>query len=163
MANKIHQFAGKIANVSAYGFMFMQHADKEKWINYGKFFDGDKDIIATGLEVTAEVSETPSGGYYLKTVKKGLHGEDSVTGDDVPAKAEIKPNGNVAPIGSKKNIEYRADTQTLIIRQSVLSSVCTLFTNQKVGADQVLDTAELFESWVTREEDKSTDLDDIPF
>lgn len=162
MANKLHTFAGKIAKTSPYGFMFMQHADKDKWVNYGKYFEGEKlETGDHGLEYTAEVTETPSGGYYLKNINKGIHGEDSVTGDDVPAKNEIKPNGSVAPVNSKKAIEYRADTQLLIIRQSVLSSACILFKNQKIGADQVLETAELFESWVTREEDKN--IDDVPF
>tara|TARA_R110000803_G_scaffold49530_3_gene103036 strand:- start:1778 stop:2287 length:510 start_codon:yes stop_codon:yes gene_type:complete len=159
-----HTFAGKIARTSQYGIQLMQHVDSERWLNYGKFFEGDKlEGDDVGHEFTINVQETPAGAYYIKNMATGLKGEDSIKPTDIPAKNEIKSNGQVSPKQTKGDDDR---TQYLIIRQNSISNACTLLQNQKeIDADQVINLASMFEKWVLRKEDDvpSIDLDDIPF
>jgi hypothetical protein len=168
LSDKIyHTFAGKIARASAYGVQLMQHQESDRWLNYGKFFEGNKlESGDVGLEYTINVTETPAGGYYIKNISQGLQAEDSVKPNEIPPKNIINANGQVVP--KKTNIDEDRKQQ-LIVRQNSISNACLLLQNKKdVKAEEVLKYAQEFENWVFRTQDSvpSIDLDldnDVPF
>lgn len=162
--NVYHTFAGKVVRTSPYGFQMEQHVESERWLNYGKYFEGDKlETGDHGQEYTVNVQETPSGGYYIKQIQMGIKGEDTVKPKDIPPKNVINDKGSVVP---KTSVVGDDRKQELIVRQNSISNACNLLQNKKdVSADEVLYMATQFENWVFRKEKNPTEefLDDVPF
>jgi N-glycosylase/DNA lyase len=68
MAEKqYHTFISKITKTSPYGFQLAETGE-ESWINYGKFYEGNKEF-EVGQELVVSCTES-NGKYYVNKIKQ---------------------------------------------------------------------------------------------
>jgi len=135
--NKNHTFSGKIAKTSAYGFQLEQHLDEDRWLNFGKFYEGLKPIEGDIVSVDVQEREVGDKTYWnIKNVE--------TSGDKQPPKT-----------GQDNN------RQVLIVRQSSWKiAIEYAIANKMSDISQIAEVAHSIESDVMRPE---IHKDDIPF
>ena len=135
--NKNHTFSGKIAKTSAYGFQLEQHLDEDRWLNFGKFYEGLKPIEGDIVSVDVQEREVGDKTYWnIKNVE--------TSGDKQPPKT-----------GQDNN------RQVLIVRQSSWKIAIEYANTNKIKAlEEILEISHFIEDDVMR---KAKFEDDVPF
>tara|TARA_Y100001937_G_scaffold112309_1_gene159779 strand:- start:736 stop:1158 length:423 start_codon:yes stop_codon:yes gene_type:complete len=135
--SKYKQIWGKIERTSPYGFQI----DKlgESWVNYGKFFEGDKTPVEVGASVI--ISYQQSGDkFYLNSVAKA----DSNPDPD--------PHNAIKDLVTDSIMNEADRRQIVIVRQNCIGNAVNF--HQDIGSETdvetVLRTAETFERWIHR-------------
>ena len=135
--NKNHTFSGKIAKTSAYGFQLEQHLDEDRWLSFGKFYEGLKPT--EGDTVSVDVQEREVGDKIYWNIKNV-----ETSGDKQPPKT-----------GQDNN------RQVLIVRQSSWKIAIEYANTNKIKAlEEILEISHFIEDDVMR---KAKFEDDVPF
>lgn len=138
MAEKqYHTFISKITKTSPYGFQLAETGE-ESWINYGKFYEGNKQF-EVGQELVVSCTES-NGKYYVNKIEQS-NGKASS-----PAIQDLVDDAN--------NLELtRNTTQMAIIKQSCLKVALDYHVKISEHSDtsteeDVIKSAEKFVNWV---------------
>lgn len=128
-----------VTRTSQYGFQLQETGDA--WINYGKFYEGSKDI-SVGEKILLEATES-NGKLYVNSIE----GKSSGKADNDAVQSLVND-------ANKLEVE-RDSRQILIVRQSALKAAVELNkagdrNGDKVTANDVLVDASIFEEWVMR-------------
>jgi hypothetical protein len=128
-------YKSKITRTSQYGFQLEETGDI--WINYGKFYEGDKDL-QVGENIILDATES-NGKLYVNSIE----GKSSKKADNDAIQGLVDDQ-------SKADLE-RDPRQRLIVRQSCLrAAVDYVNIEDQATTQEVLSIAEKFEKWVMR-------------
>ncbi|MAH50669.1 hypothetical protein CMI37_32920 [Candidatus Pacearchaeota archaeon] len=139
-----HVYEGTISKTSPYGFQLEEISDQDKWLNYGKFYEGSKDW-KEGDKVKVDIQERNTGDKTYFNIKEITH-----------------LNGSVKSIEGTIGAESEfPDRQILIVRQSSWDRAIAYANGNKMkDLDHIREVAHFIEKDIFRPEKFK---DDIPF
>tara|TARA_Y100000592_G_scaffold21324_1_gene32897 strand:+ start:778 stop:1179 length:402 start_codon:yes stop_codon:yes gene_type:complete len=131
---EVKQIKSTITRTSQYGFQLQETGDV--WINYGKFYTGNKDLNV-GQLIYLEATES-NGKLYV----------NSISSDDYNDAADES-------VKQLKNDQDKLDIerdlrQILIIKQSSLKAAVEYTQGMECTTKEVIDVAEEFKSWILK-------------